>query len=101
MRDPSLFNWAADIKQGFPFLSCNCIKEAPHHHGAGLRLLIKRFGGKGSVRGNRTKEESDYISPENRGEQNKSYHITGAPSREWAAFFVVREEGRENFCERA
>ena len=53
MRDPSLFNWAADIKQGFPFLSCNCIKEAPHHHGAGLRLLIKRFGGKGSVRGNR------------------------------------------------
>ena len=53
------------------------------------------------MRGNRTKEESDYISPENRGEQNKSYHITGAPSREWAAFFVVREEGRENFCERA
>ena len=57
MRAPSLFNWAADIKQGFPFLFCNCIcnciKEAPHHHGAGLRLLIKRFGGKGSVRGNR------------------------------------------------
>lgn len=53
MRAPSLFNWAADIKQGFPFLFCNCIKEALHHHGARLRLLIKRFGGKGSVRGNR------------------------------------------------
>ena len=61
----------------------------------------KVHGGRGSVRGNRTKDESDYIFPENRGEQNKSYHITGAPSREWAAFSVVREERKGNFCERA